>query len=120
MTTHAQRFWPAIIIISALVVTMTELQDVQYAVRPWLAFGFILVCPGMALVRLLRIEGAVMELILAIAVSLLLAIFVATATVYAGVWSPGASLAILAAISIVGAGLQLLHTQHTLTRNTRP
>ncbi len=99
--------WPAAIALSAIAVVMVVFGNAPQPLRPVIAFWFLLVCPGMALVRLLRLKEALAEWILAIALSLAIEALVAGLMVFTGLWSPGAGLAALVVISLAGALLQL-------------
>lgn len=100
-------FWPAILVASALAINVLVLADIQTPLRPMLALWFLLVCPGMALVRLLRIRNFALELSLAVALSIALDALAAGSLLYARRWSPEASLIILGIISCAGAVAQL-------------
>lgn len=103
----SKRFtWPIVIIVSALLSGMLAFGDTGGALRPVILFWFILVCPGMAIVRLIRLGDQVFELVLSIALSLVLSTLLAELLVLTKHWSPSAILAILIAISITGAMLQ--------------
>lgn len=77
--------------------------------NPWqsaIVLPFLCVGPGLALVPLLRVGGWT-GLTLAVGVSLAMDALVPTAMIYAGVWSPDATLAILVVLSILGGAGQL-------------
>ena len=74
--------------------------------RPFIVLWFLCVCPGMALVRFLRLAEPVVEWILAIALSFAVDAMVAGVLLYAGRWSPTGTLEILMGISLGGAILQ--------------
>jgi hypothetical protein len=82
--------------------------EANAAYRAPVILPFVLVCPGLALVRLLGIPVAAARLSLAIAVSLALAVLVPAALVYAGAWSPPAALAILAGLAITFAAVEVV------------
>jgi hypothetical protein len=104
---RAAWLWPAAIIASGSAATVATLLDLHTAARAPLAFWFLLVCPGMALIRLLRLADPWQELTLALALSIALDAMVAGVLVYSGAWSAGAAVAILAGISLAGALGQL-------------
>jgi hypothetical protein len=85
--------------------------DVQGPLRFVVAFWFLLVCPGMALVPLMRLRDRIAEWTLAIALSLALDALVAGAMVFFGAWSPERGLIILVAVSLIGALLQVVSAQ---------
>jgi uncharacterized membrane protein len=99
--------WPVIIIISAVSSGLLVFGDFLPSARYLLSFWFLLVCPGMAYVRLLHIRDSVTEWALAIALSLAIDTVVAMFMLYTGNWSPNGGLVALMAISIGGVALQL-------------
>lgn len=106
--TRSVWLWPAIILASAAAVILFSLGDVATPIRAAVAFWFVLVCPGMALVRFLHIEDQVNEFILAVAVSTGIGATLATIMVLTRRWSPDWGLGILVYISVVGSILQLV------------
>lgn len=100
-------FWPIMIILSALLAGILVWSDGGGAFRSIILFWFILICPGMAFVRLLQIENVLTEIVLAIALSLVISTLLAEFMVLTHLWSPGVELAILIGISLLGAALQI-------------
>ena len=78
------------------------------AYRAPIVLAFVLVCPGLALVRVLGIPGLTAQLSLAIALSVTLDVLVPAGLLYAGVWSPIAALLILVALTVVTAAFEVL------------
>jgi len=74
--------------------------------RAPVVLAFLALGPGMAFVPLLGLRDPLAELTLGIAVSLALDLAVAATMLYAGAWSPPASLAVLAGIALGGAAVQ--------------
>jgi hypothetical protein len=99
--------WPTIIILSALAAGLVNFVFVDTAVRPIIAFWFLFVCPGMVLVRFLRLKEPVVEWTLALALSFAIDAIVAGVQLYAGRWSPAGTLSILIGLSLCGAIVQL-------------
>jgi len=95
------RIWPYLISILAAISAVLVVLDLPIPPRAILVLAFATVCPGMALIRLLRLEEPLMELLLAIVVSLGLAGVVAIATVYAGAWNAQIVLLALVEITLV-------------------
>jgi hypothetical protein len=93
--------------VSGLAAVAGVLGDVGAPVQPMLVLWFVLVCPGMAVVGLIRPPSLLFALTLSIAISCALAVVVAQALLFAGAWSPVAALTILAALTTVGAGADL-------------
>jgi hypothetical protein len=90
--------WPTALVLWAALVVAVVFADVEGPLRPVLVLSFLLVCPGLALVRLLRITDRVTEITLAVAVSLALNTIVPGVMLYLGAWSPRIGLLILIAI----------------------
>lgn len=61
---------------------------------------FLLIGPGLAITRMMRIEDSMTEVTLAVATSLGLETMVATALLVTGFWSPGTALAIVISITL--------------------
>lgn len=101
-------WWPAIIIASAIGAGLFALGDIESPFRPLIAFWFLLICPGMAFVRLLHIRERLTELTLAIALSMAFNVIVSEALVLARMWSFKWGLVVLICISILGAVLQII------------
>jgi heme/copper-type cytochrome/quinol oxidase subunit 4 len=72
------------------------------------AFWFLLICPGMAFVRLLGIRERLTELIVAIALSMALDTAVSETMVLTKRWSPEWGLVVLIGMSAAGAALQII------------
>jgi hypothetical protein len=102
MTTLRAR-WTEILVASAVLAGAVEAAGLQSPLRVAAILWFVLVCPGMAFVRLLDLEDAAAEIALAVALSIALATAVGGAALYSGLWAPGATLAILIAITIAAA-----------------
>jgi hypothetical protein len=100
--------WPAIITLSAAAVELITFVFPDIVVRPALIMWFLLICPGMTVVRFFRLGGTVIEWMLAIALSLAIDAFIAGIVLYAGWWSPVRILSILIGFCLVGVIIQLL------------
>ena len=92
--------WREVLVASALLAGAVQLTAGHSPLRLAVILWFVLVCPGMAVVRLLRVEDVVTELALAVALSLALAMAAGGVALYSGLWSPGATLAILIAFTV--------------------
>jgi hypothetical protein len=76
-------------------------------VRVAVVLGFLLVCPGMAIVRPLRLVGGGTQLAVAFAVSATIETMLSLALVYLHLWSPGGLLAVLGAACLAAGVLEL-------------
>lgn len=99
--------WPTLLLFSAMATWIVYALLPSMALRPLIVLWFLLVCPGMALVRFLRLREPIAEWTLAIAMSLVLDALVASVQLYAGRWSPPLSLNILIGLCVAGALVQL-------------
>jgi uncharacterized membrane protein len=79
----------------------------QSPFRSVLVFWFLLVCPGMAFVKLLPVRSQLIELTLAVAGSIVLNTLVAEVLIYTRRWSPEWGLYALVLLSFVGVALQI-------------
>jgi hypothetical protein len=98
--------WPLLIIFSALAAGFVTFVIPVTALRPVIVLWFLLICPGMALVRFMPPLASVVEWTLALALSFAIDSIVAGIQLYAGKWSPAATLLILIVISIAAALVQ--------------
>ncbi len=104
---RSEWIWPVVILLSAILTALVYTLLPGLALRPLVMAWFLFVCPGMMLIRFLRLESAVVEWTLGIAVSLTLAALLASIQLYASLWSPTATLDILIGLCVVGALVQL-------------
>ena len=98
--------WPMIILSGALLMAFSLGTD--WAVRPISTFGFIIFCPGMAVVRFMQLTEPLTELGLAVTISLGITMLGLEIMLYLHLWSSLATLWVLVGWSIVGATLQLI------------
>lgn len=98
----------AVPVLSGVAAVAAVLAEVGAPVQPVLVLWFVLVCPGLALVGLVRPRSPLFALTLSIAVSCALAVVVAQALLFAGTWSPVAGLVVLAALTTTAVGVDLL------------
>ncbi len=99
--------WPTIIIISTLAVGFVNSLSRELVLRPIIVMWFLLVCPGMMLGRFLRLREPAVEWTLALALSLSIDAILAGIQLYAGRWSPTATLAILIYLCLGGSFIQI-------------
>jgi uncharacterized membrane protein len=100
--------WSVLIAAPAIATVTGMLSGTPSLLRTLVTFWFLLVCPGMAYVRLLRLDSALIELTLGIALSIAIGTIVTLAQVVAGAWSVNISVAIMVVISGFGVVLQWL------------
>ncbi len=108
-------WWPIIILASTIGAGLAVVGNFGTPIRPMISFWFLLICPGMAFVRLLRLRGCLTELTLAVALSIAIDTVVAEAMLYVRIWSPTRGLVVLMCISVVGAVLQIISASRRLS-----
>ena len=102
------RGWRWIIVAGAASTALLAALDVSGPLRALVTIGFLVVCPGMSLTRLIDLGDALTEMTLAIAMSVALTGLVGGTLLYFGLWSPGAGSAILVAIALGALAADLL------------
>lgn len=105
--------WPGVIVCSAAVTGLFFFLGLTSPFRLIITLWFLLVCPGMAFVRLMRFNELYYEWTLAIALSISLDAIIACLLLYTGFWSIELGLNIVIMMSILGAALQVFSTQST-------
>ncbi len=99
--------WRAVILLLGITVSIVVFTGAFSTAQPFVVLPFLLLCPGMAWIRLFRLEPGLQELTLAIALSLVLATGVAGGMLYAGAWSPRGSLAVLLVLTLLALVLDV-------------
>jgi hypothetical protein len=117
-TIRREWLWPTAIIIWAAGASFFVFGGIESPLRSLVVPSFLFVCPGMAFVRLLKIEEPVAELTLAVALSLALDALVAGTMLYAGMWSPRWGFVLLICASAAGAVLQIARARFFLAART--
>jgi hypothetical protein len=94
--------WSTIIVLTAgaagVLTPVASFGPVRVMAVTW----FLLICPGMMLVRWFHLDEPLLEWVLAIVLSLVIDCFVAGVLLYFGRWSPSSAFAILIGFSIGG------------------
>jgi hypothetical protein len=99
--------WGALIVGAAGVAALSVILALPSGIEVPLMLGFLLVFPGLGIVRLLELGAGMLRLSMALGVSVALDVLVFAALLYSGRWSARAGLALLLLIT-VGGGLSLL------------
>jgi hypothetical protein len=100
------RGWAVVIVLSTILVTVVTVIGAPEIIRGPITVWFVVICPGMAIARLMGLARPLAEAMLAFALSLALAGLVPSVFLYLGAWSPGWSLFVLVAIAVVGLVLE--------------
>jgi uncharacterized membrane protein len=96
--------WPAGFVAAAGVVSAVVAAGGPSALRTVLVLAFLLLCPGLALLRLVGRFDVLATVTLALALSVAIDMALALGLAYTGLWSPAAALVALVAIVIGAAG----------------
>ncbi len=105
--------WPLVIVISAILAGLLAGSSFQAPIRLLFTFWFLLVCPGMALVRLFKLKEKLAEWVLAIATSIAIDVVVSEIAVLNQWWSLQGMVDVLIALCFTGALLQVLNSLRT-------
>jgi len=100
--------WPVIILLSTIAASIVTFITPEIMVRPAIILWFLFFCPGMALIRFIRIREFIAECTLAVASSFTIDAIVTVSFMYAGRWSLTGIFGTLLGISLGGAILQLV------------
>jgi hypothetical protein len=101
--------WPGVIVFSALAAAVVNFAIPDVLGRPIIVMWFLFVCPGMTLVRFLRLSEPIAEWTLAIALSFSIDALVAGLQMYTGLWSPSGALGIIIGFCLVGVIVQIIY-----------
>ena len=105
--TRATWYWPLALFLGSAAACVAVAYGGSSTLRALVVLGFLALCPGMAVVRVIGVGDGWAQLSLGLALSLTLDTVVAGLLALMDTWSPTAGLIILAAISIAGAGIEL-------------
>jgi hypothetical protein len=108
--------WAGVNVALAAAATLLAIAESQTPARPALMLAFVLVSPGLALVRLLRLGDRVAELTLVLALSAALAVLVPSVLLYADLWSPRAACAALLGIVLAATAVETARSQQAVER----
>ncbi len=100
--------WPTINLLATLITGVIVSIAPATPLQPYVVMSFVCFCPGMALVRFLRLHDLAIELSLAVALSLSVASIAAGALLYAKHWSPVNTLTTLVLLTLTCSIAQLI------------
>ena len=99
-------FWPIFLIVATAGTGLLIGVGGSSPVHLVIVIGYLLICPGMAFVRLLRLHDPLAEFVLALAASISIDLILAETMVLLRIWSPVAGFFGLAVFCLAGAFLQ--------------
>ena len=100
--------WPLGLLFSTDLTVIAISLNLQSPIREILAFWFLLVCPGMAFIRLFNFREIIVEWTLAIALSITINTLISEILVLNHIWSIGLATFLVAAFCITGSILQIV------------
>lgn len=103
----ARGAWPPALVASCAAVALTTWVWTSSPARPAVTTWFLIICPGMALVRLLPYRGFLTQTVLAVALSLAIETLGAEMALESHAWSPGTTLEELVGITLVAVALEV-------------
>lgn len=122
--TDWSRFWAVAVLASTVAVALVALLGAPEIIRTPITLWFIAICPGMAIVRLLRLDQPIAELMLALALSLALDGLIPAIFLYVGAWSPAWSLTTLVVIAgtawVLDLAMSTRRTKAAVPGHARP
>jgi hypothetical protein len=101
--------WPPLLLLSvgaAVLALVVMRAPAELRAAPVIAY--VILVPGLAVVRLLRLSDRLAELALGVGLSLALAVVVAQAMIYLKAWSPTLGITILVVIASIAGSVDLL------------
>lgn len=105
---HIPWLQPVILILLAIAADIVSLTSVAAGLRPLIVLCFVCICPGMAFIKLLQLRSAVIEWMLAIALSLTIAALVASLQLYTHHWSAVSTTLLLSVLCITISSIHLI------------
>ena len=109
----------SLLLLATIALVLASILGLPEIVRGALTLAFVVVCPGMAVVLLIRLDDAIAEFMLGLAVSLALVGIIPGVFLYLGAWSPEWSLAVLVIITWVALGVDLVRARGEVPRVAR-
>ncbi|HEU0292991.1 MAG TPA: hypothetical protein VFR47_09660 [Anaerolineales bacterium] len=105
---HSKWIWPGTLTVSVVLIAALFAANLNTPLRPIFVLWFLLICPGMSIVRIFDVQNHLLEWVLALALSISLAGFVSGLMIYMATWSSVLGLGILIAITVLGVIIQAL------------
>jgi hypothetical protein len=108
---HDPRFLPRLATLWVMSLSgvsgLLVLGDIAFVLRPFIVMAFFLTCPGMTIIAWLGVRMVEYTIPLAIVLSLVLTMLLATLQLYSGYFSPSLTVGVLVSFCVVGSLLRL-------------
>jgi hypothetical protein len=102
------RLWPASMLTLSFGAAGVTAVSILSPIRAAVILPFLLICPGLVLVRRLHFAEWWIELLLGIGASIALDVLLSTAMLYAGLWSPKLLLTVLIGLTLLASVYDLV------------
>jgi hypothetical protein len=101
---HLERYaWPLLVASSSAAAAAVFVSDVGPPISVIVTVWFLGACPGVSLVRMLKIDDLLTVAILTIALSLSIVAVASVPLLWIGIWTPARALAVIFTITLGGA-----------------
>ena len=107
-TSWSRWLYPTMIVLSIVAASLDIFVLSDGVMHQFIIMWFLLVCPGMAVVRFFQLKEVAVEWLLALALSIAIDAFIAGILLYAGWWSPLNIFIVLISFCLIGAMMQLV------------
>jgi hypothetical protein len=111
--------WPIILLGSTVLVGVVVATGAQNTFRTFIAFAYLLICPGMAFVQLLDLPNYLMEWVLAVAASISIDLILSEIMVLTHLWSPTAAFFAVGLFCTAGALVQVIFLRQAHPKKQR-
>jgi uncharacterized membrane protein len=116
--TYRKLLWAVLLVASAVGAQWAVETNQATPLRSGLLFGFLLICPGLALIPLFQLTDGLVAAVLAVGLSLGLETLLATVMAYTGLWSPENALLLLIGLTLTAVVTRLFAVVWRIVRKT--
>lgn len=110
-------FWVLAIFVSLIMTILVMYAAPGTSIQPLILIWFLCACPGLTIMRFLRLKDTLIVSGFALALSLVVDALVAGLQIYTGIWSPPGTLLVLLFLCLTGVairtGIDYLLAQHS-------
>ncbi len=111
--------WPLVLVTTTVLLGVLIKLEPGDPLRLAVTFAYLLICPGMAIVRLLNLKNHLMEWVLAIGASITIDLLLSEIMVITHLWSPIAAFFAIGLFCVAGAMVQVIFPRQVLIEGGR-
>ncbi len=111
--------WPLVLVAATVLMGVLIKIEPGNDLRVAAAFLYLLICPGMALVRFLNMSSRLMEWVLAVAASITIDLIISEILVLIHQWSPTAAFFAIGLFCVAGGMAQVIFPRQVLPGRKR-